>query len=234
MQKNKASVIIAARDEAPRIGAVLSVACSHPLVDEVIVVCDGSVDNTSEVARKFNAKVYDKEKPQGKTLAVKKGVSLAKNDVVILLDADLKKLTADNVTKLAEPVLNNKVDFTLSIRGNSSLIYRLFKMDFVSGERAIKKELLNDSKIWSKPKLGYGLEVLMNNSFLKNKKRFISVNLPNLYATPKSEKMSYWEGVWKDYAMVANIFRAFPFYAVGWQFVKMVYLNKKYKEQVWN
>jgi len=91
--KEKVSVIIAARDEAPRIGKVLSVACNHPLVGEVIVFCDGSVDNTSEVARKYNAIVHDKDKPQGKTLAVKHGIELAKYDVVVLLDADLKGLT---------------------------------------------------------------------------------------------------------------------------------------------
>jgi len=228
--KEKVSVIIAARDEAPRIGKVLSVACNHPLVGEVIVFCDGSVDNTSEVARKYNAIVHDKDKPQGKTLAVKHGIELAKYDVVVLLDADLKGLTAENITALATPVLEHKVDFTFSMRGNSSHIYKLFGVDFVSGERAIRKTLLADPLIWSKPRIGYGLEVLMNDSFLDRHKTFISVYLPNLYATPKSEKGPYWKGTWSDLTMVFNIFRAFPFYSVGWQFLKMSYLNHKYKK----
>ena len=227
--EEKVSVIIAARDEEPRIERVLTVACAHPLVGEVIVICDGSVDNTARVARKYHAVVHDKHAPQGKTLAVKEGVAKAKYDIVLLLDADLKGLTKQDITDLAQPVLDGRVDFTLSIRGNSSHIYKLLRMDFVSGERAIRKELLDDPQIWSKPKLGYGLEVLMNNSFLKRKKTFISVYLHNLYATPKSEKMSYWRGTLADLAMVSNIFRAFPFYMVGWQFLEMAYLNFKYR-----
>lgn len=231
--EDKVSVIIAARDEEPRIGRVLSIACNHPLVGEVIVICDGSMDNTAGVAREYNTIVHNKNVSQGKTLAVKEGIAMAKFDVVVLLDADLKGLTEQNITDLTKPVLEGLVDFTLSVRGNSSHIYKLFHMDFVSGERAIRKSILSDPEIWSKPKIGYGLEVLMNNSFLARKKRFVSVYLPNLYATPKSEKMSYWKGYLADLTMVFNIFHAFPFYAVGWQFFEMTYLSHKYRKELY-
>lgn len=231
--KNKVSVIIAAKDEAPRIGRVLKVLCAHPLVDEVIVVNDGSTDSTEEVCEKYKATVLNRnEEPHGKTSAVRQGLTAAKNDIIALIDADLKGLTAADFTKLVEPVVNGQVDFTLSVRGNSSHIYKIFKMDFVSGERAIRKELLSDPEIWSKPKIGYGLEVLMNDSLLKRKKKFVSVYLPHLYATPKSEKMSFWRGSIADLTMVANIFRAFPFYAVGWQFLEMIFLNYRYKKDL--
>ncbi len=232
MHHNKVSVIIAARDEAPRIARVLKIVSTHPLVGEIIVIADGCTDNTAQIAESFHAKVHTKADSQGKTLAIRSGIGFAKYDTVLLLDADLKGLSEQNITDLVTPVLTNKVDWTLSIRGNSSLIYKIFQMDFVSGERAIRKELLRDREIWCKPKIGYGLEVLMNDSLLKRGKTFVSVELPNLYATPKSEKMSYWQGVVADYKMVYNIFRAFPFYLTGLQFVNMVILNSRYRRHL--
>ncbi len=232
MHHNKVSVIIAAKNEEPRLANVLKPVCKHPLVGEVIVVSDGSTDKTIDIAKTFHTKVIEKKVSQGKTMAIRSGIKQARYDVVVLLDADLKGLTEQNITDLASPVIENKVDWTISYRGNSSLIYKLFRMDFVSGERAIRKELLLDREIWCKPEIGYGLEVLMNDSFLKRGKTFISVHLPNLYATPKSEKMTYWEGVAADYLMVFNIFRAFPIFLVGLQFLNMVSLSYLYKRHL--
>ncbi len=231
--KEKATIIIPARNEEPRIAGVLSATCGHPLVGEIIVVNDGSTDGTLAVCQKYNVKILNKKHSSGsKTLAVKEGLSLAKNDVVILLDADLIGLTAENITELVQPVLDKKVDFTLAILGNSAFVYKMCRLDFVSGLRAIRKSLLSDPEIWRKPKLGYGLEVLMNDSLLSKKKTFISVYLPNLHAAPKSEKMSRWRGTLADMEMVINIFRAFPILNVGLQFVHMVSLNHLFRKSL--
>lgn len=229
MSKAKLSAVIAAKNEAPRIGEVLKIVTDHPDIDQVIVMDDKSDDDTGEVARGFDAEVHrTKEEFSGKTMAVKAGLEFAKNDTILLIDADLKGLTKENIDDLADPVLKEKVDFTLSLRGNSTLMYKLFGVDFVSGERVIKKELLLDPYIWSKPKVGFSLEVLMNKSLLKRRKKFVSVSLKNLTITKKREKTSYLKGTIGEFLMIFNIFKALPFYEVGWQFLKMAYLNKKY------
>lgn len=233
MNPAKLSVVIAAKNEAPRIGAVLEVVTKHPDIDQVIVMVDKSEDNTLEVAKNYNAEVHEnKEGCSGKTMAVKNGLEFVRNDIVLLIDADLKGLTEENIRNLAKPVLEGKADFTLSLRGNSAFIYKMAGIDFVSGERAAKKEMLLEPEIWAKPKVCYGLEVLMNKTFLKKNKKFVSVSLPNLLITKKSEKTSYIKGTIDEFLMIFNIFKALPFYEVGWQFFTMARLNRKYKKEL--
>lgn len=233
--KNKISVVIAAYNEEPRIAAVLKAVENHPLIDEVIVVNDGSSDKTSDVVKKFKVNLIDNEKNIGKTLTIKKGIEAAKNDIVMLLDADLIDLDSDSIIKLAKPVLDNKVDWTLSMRKNSFGAIGLLKMtkvDWLSGDRVIPKKLLEDPIIWSRPNIGYGLETLMNKSLLDRKTTFQSIYLSEVHNPEKTEKNGFIKGVKKQYNMVSQISKVMPIPKVLWQWLRMAYLNRKYSRQV--
>lgn len=229
-ENKKISVIIAAYNEEPRIARVLSVVERHPLVDEVIVVDDGSTDKTSEIVKRFNVTLIKNKKNMGKTISVKHGLEKSKNEFILFLDADLVGLTKENIDDLAGPVINGQVDWTLSLRGNSGLHMKLFNIDFVSGERVVKRSLLNDPQIWSKPDIGFGLEILMNKSLLERKATFLSVSLPNLKLTTKSGKIGFLRGWYGEIKMIIQIFKVLPLYKVTCQFFRMSYLNKKMKK----
>lgn len=226
----KISVVMAAYNEEPRIGTVLQAIENHPLIDEIIVVNDGSKDNTSEVAKRFNVTLIENEQNIGKTMTVKRGIETARNGLIMLLDADLLGLDADSVTKLAKPVLDNQVDWTLSLRKNSLTIMKLLGVDWISGERVIPKELLLDPLIWSKPKIGFGLETLINISLLKKKKTFRSVYLPELTIIHKAKKIGFIQGVKGEIKMFGQIFKILPFHKMIGQFINMAYLNHKYRK----
>jgi glycosyltransferase involved in cell wall biosynthesis len=230
LQRNKISVIIAAYNEAPRIGSVLSVVAGHPLIDEVIVVNDGSSDETSEVVKRFGVRLIENETNIGKTASCKRGLESAKNDIIIFLDADLTGLTGKNIYDLAGPVLNGIADWTLSLRGNSAIHMKLLKVDCLSGERAARKELLLDPLIWSKPQIGYSMEVMMNEALLNRGAAFQSVNMPNLRIITKSGKVGFIRGWYGELRMVAQISRVIPLRRVLKQFFKMSYLNRKVKK----
>lgn len=226
----KISVVIAAYNEEPRIATVLGVVENHPLIDEVIVVNDGSKDNTVDVIKKFNVTLIDNEQNMGKTLSVKRGIEAARNEIIMLLDADLKGLDAGTIEKLARPVLDEKVDWTLSLRGNSFSYMKLAGMDWVSGERVITKKLLSDPLIWSMPKVGFGLETLMNKSLLAHKTKFHSVYLPELKITNKAAKVGFIKGWIGEVKMLGQIARVMPLPLVFWQFLTMARLSRKYKK----
>ena len=196
------------------------------------MVDDGSSDDTAIVAKRFKTTVLTNKHNLGKTLSVKKGVKAAKNQIIMMLDADFLSIDQDSITKLAHPVLSNQTDWSLAILGNSLPYMRLFNMDWTTGQRVIPKELLNDPLIWSKPKIGYGIETLINVSLLKKKKTFCAVYLPNaIYATKvdKIGKIAGWIGGAK---MIYQISKAIPLYKVLGQFIKMSSLNRKYSRTV--
>lgn len=228
--KSRISVVIAAYNEAPRIAGVLRAVTSSPIINEVIVVDDGSSDNTTEIVSKYAVKLIKNEKNVGKTLSVKKGINAAKNDLIMLLDADLVGLDAKSLERLARPVLDGQVDWTLSLRGNSFRSMRLLKMDWLSGERVVPKRLLMDPMIWSKPKVGYGLEALMNKSLLDKKCTFKTVYLKNVINTRKADKNGPIQGFLNECAMHYHFSRIMPLYRFYAQFLTMAYLNRKYSK----
>ncbi len=98
----KISCIICAFNEARRIGAVLTVASVHPLLDEGIVVDEGRTDGTSEIVRSFpSIRLISYASNRGKSCAMAAGIAAATNVLLMLLDVDLEGLASENVTALA-------------------------------------------------------------------------------------------------------------------------------------
>ncbi len=143
---DKISCVICAYNEEKRIGNVLAALKNHPLLGEIIVVDDGSADRTSDVAASYNNIILIKHGVnKGKSKALATGISASKFEIIMMLDADLIGLSANAVKQLAEPVLSGNADITMSLRKNSLFIFHWLGIDYVSGERVFKKDLLFSS-----------------------------------------------------------------------------------------
>jgi glycosyltransferase involved in cell wall biosynthesis len=86
----RVSVVIPARDAAAMIGRTVSAACAQQLDGpfEVIVVDDGSIDDTASIAADAGARVVTNSQPQGPADARNAGVAAATAPLIAFTDAD--------------------------------------------------------------------------------------------------------------------------------------------------
>ena len=90
---NNYSIIIPARNEARTLGALLRELAGHYPEAEIIVVNDGSDDDTVKIAANAGARVISSPYSMGNGAAIKAGARAATGDIFIFMDADGQHLT---------------------------------------------------------------------------------------------------------------------------------------------
>jgi glycosyltransferase involved in cell wall biosynthesis len=223
--KNKISCIVPAYNEAARIGNVLRVLQKHPLIDEVIVVNDGSEDNTDKIVKKFKSvRLISYKKNRGKTFALLKGIRAAKNNILMFIDSDLIGLQPKNITDLISSVRSSKADVSISIKQNTLAIFKILGLDFVSGERVFHRKILGDiSKL--RNLTGFGFESFLNQKIIENKLRIKVVNWSNVSHARKSEKIGWIKGTIGELSMLLQIIKTIGISGIFSQNMKMRFLR---------
>lgn len=120
IRSQRVSVIIPALNEELAIGRVIA-SIPH-WVDEIIVVDNGSTDDTARVAADCGARVVS-ERERGYGAACLKGIaSLQESDVVVFLDGDFSD-DASEMSTLVEPIVSGQADLVIGsrVRGRCSV-----------------------------------------------------------------------------------------------------------------
>jgi glycosyltransferase involved in cell wall biosynthesis len=223
---SRVSCIIPAYNEGLRIKKILSCVYNHPLINEIIVVDDGSTDDTQKIVKEFrDIKLVRYPKNKGKSYAVMRGIKLSKYKILLLLDADLNGLNKKEVSDLLNPVLNNRAEATISLRSNTFLIFKLLGIDPLSGERVFHKKLIKNYK-----RLKYipcfGLEVFINENILKEKVKLKIIRWNKIKDTRKYKKFGLLRGTLGDIKTVWDIFKTVGSFYWIYQTLKMKSLIK--------
>ena len=182
--------LIPAHDEAERVGATVAAARSIAGVDRVIVIDDGSGDDTARVAEEAGAKVIRLVTNVGKGAALDTGALRAEDaDVLLLLDADLGT-TATQGALLLAPVLSGNADMSIATfprpegKAGFGLVKGLARWGIarmgrgfqatapLSGQRALTRAAVEKTRPFS---TGYGVEVTMSIRALRAGLRLVEV-----------------------------------------------------------
>ena len=224
----KISCIIPAYNEGSRIDKVLDIITNHPDITEVIVVDDASSDNTNEVVSSYKkVKLISHKVNQGKSKAIYDGVLNSSGSHILFIDSDLIGLTLLDITKLITPVLKEEAYVSISLRKNSPKIWRLIKLDYISGERLLPRRILDDDldKIATLPK--FGLEVFLNDIIIREKLRIKIVDWPKVESPFKSNKYGWWVGLKGDFFMIFDIIKTVSVFRILYQIIKLKKLEIK-------
>jgi glucosyl-3-phosphoglycerate synthase len=124
------SVCLPARNEAPTIAAIVREAVDLDLVTEVVVLDDGSADDTAAIAREAGARVVSEASVlaeagpgSGKGNAMWKSLYACSGEIICWVDADLRNFRGEYVERLCAPLLAQpetmfvKAYFTRSFEG---------------------------------------------------------------------------------------------------------------------
>ncbi len=105
------SVIIPVINTAKTVEKLVRSALLHEEVEEVIVVDDGSFDDTPGIAREAGARVITSTF-QGKGASIRDGIHAAKSKILVFLDSSLDKLRPTSFMELTQPIIDGKADMT--------------------------------------------------------------------------------------------------------------------------
>jgi HAD superfamily phosphoserine phosphatase-like hydrolase len=104
------SVVIPVLNESRRIQSVVRLALQSGRVGEVLVIDDGSIDGTPELAEAAGARVLTSTL-LGKGASMEDGLRAARHATLLFLDGDLSGLQEDLIERMTSPILQGWADF---------------------------------------------------------------------------------------------------------------------------
>lgn len=208
--------IIPTYNEGPRINHVLDVVTHYIAFSEIIVVDDGSTDDTTSVLSNYKSVIVIRhEKNQGKAAAIATGLENCTSEIVLFLDADLIGLCKENLDNLLAPVIKEDC-MSISVLQNAPKFFRLLGIDPWSGQRALwKKDLESLGK--KTEKAGYAIELIFNDIAIKKSLHIYTVQWPNVRFISKGEKNEKKNGTVADIRMFLKAAYTFGLYKAFWQ-----------------
>lgn len=205
------SVVVPAYNEAGRISSVLRPVVASELVDDVIVVDDGSNDGTADEARLFPVRVIELPENCGKAAALEHGVSLAKNDTFLFLDADLVGLTTAHVDKLIRRYQEMKLDMAVGVfvngRRNTDIAQKI--NPYASGQRVLTRKQWDRAKqcVEEVKEVDFGIEIALSRLAAKEDWVKEYIKLEGVTHVLKEEKRGFKRGTIDRFKMYGHMIK---------------------------
>lgn len=202
----KVVAIIPAYNEEERIAIVLEAIEETGLIDEIVVVNDGSTDRTAEVVKQFPEVILiNKKENKGKGSALMIGMENTDGDILVFIDADLIGFTSEHVESLVRPLLHDR-DLVMTVgkfaggRLRTDLSQSL--VPFISGQRALRRSFLNGIDFSD---TGFGVEIALTRHAKEKNAKVEEVIMNDVSHVMKEEKLGLAKGAWARFGMYSDM-----------------------------
>ena len=190
----KISAIICVYNEEKTIEDVIISVSKSEMVDEIIVVNDGSTDDTEKIINKINKSISIKDihfkENKGKGYAMAVGVENAENQIVVFIDADQTTIVKGYIKQMVSPLLNQESDMVLGYSTVNILSKDMNPLKILTGERAMYKKDI-DPILDKMKESRFGVETLLYFYFISTGKSIKFIRLIGLKHKDKYKKESF-------------------------------------------
>ena len=202
----KTAAIVPAYNERDRVSVVLDAIKDAELVDEIVVVSDGSTDGTYELVSADPAvRAMRLETNRGKGGAMRAGAESTDADVILFLDADLVGMDGGKVDAIVRPVAEERADMAIGVfrHGRGATDLAQFLAPYISGQRAMRREVF--LAIPRIDRVRSGVETAITRYFRAHGLRVERVTLTGCTHHMKEEKLGLVLGFASRLRMYADI-----------------------------
>lgn len=196
-------MLIPAYEEARTVARVVRFAKGLPSVGEVLVVDDGSVDETAKQATKAGARVIVHEVNRGKTAAVRTAATHARYEDVFMLDADLTGLSVEEFQQGLR--LYEDADMVVFDYGGQHWVVRFVigMLPATSGVRLLHKQVLLEAPFSKRNP--WEIEGVINRYVFRKGGVVRVVVAKNLFSPRKESKYGRLRGAWLNLRSITLI-----------------------------
>lgn len=207
-QYARVAAIVPAFNEAETIREVLQVLAATPLFSEILVVSDGSTDQTVEIARSMGMRTIHLRRNRGKGMAMAVGVAHTDAEILTFVDGDILNLTAGQLTELIEPVLEGRSGMNVGVRDRGPRLnsWQRRHGPLLSGIRCLRREVFE--AVPESHLEGFAIETGLNWACEELGMSISTTLLHNLKHLVKEKKRGFVRGFRARMRMFAAVFGA--------------------------
>ncbi|MGH9362131.1 MAG: glycosyltransferase family 2 protein [Thermoanaerobaculia bacterium] len=204
----RVAAIVPAYNEQETLAAVLAVLKSTPLIQEVLVVSDGSDDATVEIARAERVKVIHLRLNCGKGTAMAVGVAHTDAPILVFVDGDILNLSEALLGQLIQPVVSGRADMNVGVRHRGAVINGLQRSfgPLLSGIRCLRREIFE--AVPEDHLTGFAIETGINWAARQLGARLATTVLYGLKHLVKEKKRGLARGARARVEMFCSVFAA--------------------------
>jgi glycosyltransferase involved in cell wall biosynthesis len=210
--------VVPARDEGPTVADVVEAVRGCRYVREVIVVDDGSEDDTAERAAAAGAKVVRRESDGSKAHAMEAGVEASDADAILFVDADCVGLTSAHLDDICRPFCERRAVMSLGTFDYGIWNKLVLRFPPTTGERIIPRWVFE--AVHPDDREGYTIEIMLNQVIAEGRLPTTARVMRGVTHRTKREKFGPVEGwrrtwlmFWDLVALLRNVrLRTYWFY----------------------